>query len=77
MQSLLYTMERTNALGLDLSSCYVLRFGLDDIHTEADRIAFQSEVREMWRQAMGEHTVYFIPRGERFCLHHPVRTGRL
>lgn len=67
VQSLLYTMERTNALGLDLSSCYVLRFGLDDIHTEADRIAFQSEVREMWRQAMGEHTIYFIPRGERFC----------
>lgn len=67
VQSLLYTMERTNALGLDLSSCYVLRFGLDDIHTEADRIAFQNEVREMWRQAMGEYTVYFIPRGERFC----------
>ncbi len=66
-QSLLYTMERTDRLALDLSNYFVLRFGLDDIHKEADRLAFLDEVRAMWRQAMDSHTVYFVPRGDRFC----------
>lgn len=66
-QSLLYAMQRTHELALDLSSCCVLRFGLDDAHDEADRILFLQDVRAMWRQAMEPHPVYFVPRGERFC----------
>nr|WP_300129655.1 response regulator [uncultured Butyricicoccus sp.] len=66
-QSLLYTMQRIHDLGLELSQYYVLRFGVSDSHDDAARIAFLQDVQDMWREVFEEHTLYFVPRAERFC----------
>lgn len=66
-QSLLYAMQRTRDLGLDLSGFYVLCLGVDGIHTAADRLIFFQDAQQLWRRALSAHAVYFVPRSEQFC----------
>lgn len=66
-QSLLYAMQRTQDLGLDLSGFYVLCLGMEGAHTAADRLIFFQDAQQLWRRVLAGHTVYFVPRAEPSC----------
>ncbi|HJC20556.1 MAG TPA: helix-turn-helix domain-containing protein [Candidatus Butyricicoccus avicola] len=66
-QSLLYAMQLTQDLGLDLSGFYVLCLGVEDAHTAADRLIFSQDAQQLWRRVLDGHTVYFVPRTEPSC----------
>ena len=66
-QSLLYAMQRTQDLGLDLSGFYVLCLGMEGAHTAADRLIFFQDAHQLWRRVLAGHTVYFVPRAEPSC----------
>lgn len=66
-QSLLYAMQLTQDLGLDLSGFYVLCLGVEGAHTAADRLIFFQDAHQLWRRVLAGHTVYFVPRAEPSC----------
>ena len=66
-QSLLYAMQLTQDLGLDLSGFYVLCLGMEGAHTAADRLIFFQDAHQLWRRVLAGHTVYFVPRAEPSC----------
>lgn len=64
--SLVYTLQQTAALGLDLSSFRVIRFGVSESGREADRITFVQQAQQIWQDVLCDRALYFVPRADRF-----------